>query len=318
MSNKEQYRHFCRKQKDIPLFSQAWHLDAVIVDGWWDVALVKKGGQIAGSLPYYLKKSGPFQTISLPYLTKMMGPYLLPQYRHSKHEYSILKALIDQLPEVAFFSQNMHYDLKNWLPFYWKGYQQSTYYSFVIDPLDDLDRVFGNFCSDYRNNKIKKAKNLVEIQTDRSLDDFYRLKKMSFERQGLNFRLSFDYLQRYDALVAQRGARTIFYAVDAKDQVHAAVYLVWDGRSAYYHMAGHDPNLRGSGAGILLVWEAIRYTKEKLGLQVFDFEGSMIPSIEKVRRNFGAQAQAYFNIWKYHSKTFQALQQVKNWVKSRD
>ena len=317
MSNKEQYRHFCNKQKDIPLFSQAWHLDAVIDGGEWDVALVEKGGQIVASFPYYLKKSGPFQYITLPFLTKTMGPYLLPEYRNSKHEYQLLNHLIEQLPKVAYFDQNTHYDLTNWLPFYWKNYQQSTYYSYLIEPLNDLDHVYANFCADYRNNKIKKAQNLVEVQMNRSLEDFYKVKKMSFSRQGLSFPLSFEYIKRYDEAMVKHQSRQLFFAVDQQDQIHSVVYLAWDGRSAYYHMAGDNPQLRNSGAGVLLVWEAIRYTKEVLKLPVFDFEGSMIPSIEKVRRNFGAKPKPYFNIRQYHSKSFWFLHQLKSWMKNR-
>lgn len=315
MTNKEQYRHFCKKQKDIPIFSQPWHLDAVIVEGEWDVVLVEKGGNIAATLPYYFKKSGPFKYITLPFLTKTMGPYLLPKYRNSKHEYALLKQLIELLPKVAYFDQNMHYDLTNWLPFYWKDYRQTTYYSYTIEPLDDLDRVYDRFCADYRNNKIKKAKEKVTVTSDRSLEDFYRIKKMSFTRQGLDFPFSFEYLKRYDDVLVANNARQLFFAIDQNDQIHSVVYLIWDGRSAYYHLAGDDPQLRNSGAGILLVWEAIKYTKEQLGLSVFDFEGSMIPTIEKVRRNFGAQTKPYFNIRKYHSKTFQFLHALKALIK---
>ena len=311
MTKKEQYRHFCSKQKDIPIFSQPWHLDAVIQEGAWDVVLVEKGGKVVASMPYYYKKAGPFQYITLPLLTKTMGPYLLPAFRNSKHEYSLLNQLIDQLPQVAYFDQNMHYDLSNWLPFYWKKYQQTTCYSYTIDPLNNLDQVYSNFCGGYRNNKIKKAQQKVTVHMDRSLEDFYRIKKMSFTRQGLGFPFSFDYFQQYDEVLAAQQARQMFFAVDEKNQIHSVVYLIWDGRSAYYHLAGDDPALRNSGAGILLVWEAIQYTKNVLKLDCFDFEGSMIPSIEKVRRNFGAHPKPYFNIRKYHSKTFQFIHGIK-------
>ena len=40
MTKKDQYRDFCQKEKGIPIFSQAWHLDAVAIDGYWDVLKV--------------------------------------------------------------------------------------------------------------------------------------------------------------------------------------------------------------------------------------------------------------------------------------
>jgi len=102
-----------------------------------------------------------------------------------------------------------------------------------------------------------------------------------------------------DQALADHRAREIFWATDLKSgAVHSVAYLVWDKQSAYYLMAGDDPALRASGAGILLAWEAIRYTKETLGLAAFDFAGSMIRPIERVRRQFGAVQKPYFRVQK--------------------
>ena len=45
MTNKEKYYTFCDIEKTIPIFSQAWWLDAVCGDDW-DVCLVEKGNEI--------------------------------------------------------------------------------------------------------------------------------------------------------------------------------------------------------------------------------------------------------------------------------
>ena len=55
MTNKEKYSEFCQKEKNIPIFSKDWWLDAVCGENNWDVALVEKGGQIMASMPYYTK-----------------------------------------------------------------------------------------------------------------------------------------------------------------------------------------------------------------------------------------------------------------------
>jgi hypothetical protein len=101
-----------------------------------------------------------------------------------------------------------------------------------------------------------------------------------------------------DKALSKRKAREIFFAVDSQGREHSALYLMWDNQSAYVHMVGEDYNLRSSGAGILLVWEAIKFTRETLGLNKFDFEGSMIEPIEEVRRSFGARQVPYFVISK--------------------
>ena len=77
-------------------------------------------------------------------------------------------------------------------------------------------------------------------------------------------------------------------------------------------MAGDDPTLRGSGASILLVWEIIQFVRKELGLLEFDFQGSMIQGIERVRRQFGAKQVPYFLIQKRQSTTFQWITGIKN------
>ena len=50
MSNKiELYRALCAQEPSMPLFSQAWWLDATAGPGAWDVALVEKGGTIVAT-----------------------------------------------------------------------------------------------------------------------------------------------------------------------------------------------------------------------------------------------------------------------------
>jgi len=311
MTKKAQYRQFCEEEKAIPIFSQPWHLDIVCFDGEWDVALVEKGGQIVASMPYFIKQKGPYKHIAMPWLTKMLGPYIVEKFKGGKKEHSITKALIDQLPQVAHFNQNLHYSIKDWLPFYWKGYQQTTYYSYSISGLHDLDTVYKNFDSDYRNNKIKKAQDLVTVSHEGDVEDFYRIMKMSFDRQDKELAIPIDFLKKYDQVLAEQQSRKLFFARDAANQIHSALYLIWDKQRAYYHIAGDDPELRNSGAGILLVWSAIQYTSQVLGLNIFDFEGSMIPGITKVRRNFGAKQEAFFNIERYDSVLFRVLRFLK-------
>ena len=93
--------------------------------------------------------------------------------------------------------------------------------------------------------------------------------------------------------------------------MHSVAYLIWDATTAYYLLAGDDPARRASGAGMLLAWEAIRYASAVLGLRCFDFEGSMLPGVERVRVRFGAVQTPYFFVWKYTSRAFELLEKLK-------
>ena len=307
---KQTYHQFCQQNKDLPIFFQDWYLDTVCDAGIWDAAIIKKNNQVVGILPYYLKKKGPFSYITMPHLTKMMGPFITKAFRKEPHFTRICKALIEQIPKVAYFEQLFSYHITNWLPFYWKNFQQTTRYSYLLD-LTDLAQVYANFSTDYRNNKIKKATELVTVVRDLPLKDLYAVNKMSFDRQGIAVPYSFDFLQQLDESLYAHQAKTSFFAVDAQQQIHAVAYLIWDKERAYYLLAGDNPLLRNSGASVLLTWKAIQFAKEEVGVNSFDFQGSMLAPIERVRRQFGAQQQAYFLIQQHYSKMFKRISALK-------
>lgn len=298
-NNRNLYRDFAAEAPDLPLFLQPWYLDVVCEGGNWDVALAQQGGKTIGALPYFLKQKWGWKYVTMPHFCKQLGPYLLPEYRHLKGEMRWYEALIGQLPAgLAAFEQNFNYGVSNWLPFYWKGFKQTTLYSYVI-PLDVPEElIFKQIEKNYRQ-KIRAAETRLELRNDLPLSELYRLIGLSFSRQQLEQPVSFSFLQKlFDTLVEHKSAET-FFAVDPLDgKVHSAALLVWDNTSAYYLMSGDDPALRASGAAVLLKWAAIRYAKSTLHVPVFDFEGSMIRAIEQGRRDFGAQQRPYFRVKK--------------------
>jgi len=313
MSAKNDYRELCRAEATIHIFSKDWWLDAVCGPENWDVTIVKSGSRIDASLPYYLVRQLGCKVITMPHLTQTMGVWT--RYPKSQKyvsqlslEKKVMTELIDNLPRFDYFQQNFHNSVTNWLPFYWKGFRQTTNYTYIIEDLGDLDRVFQNFKSNIRG-KIRKAEKRIEVTKDSTIEDFYRLNQMTFERQNLRPSYSLEFVQRIDQALKKHKAREIFFAVDAEGRQHSALYLIWDEQSSYVHMVGEDYNLRSSGAGILLVWEAIKFTSDTLGLNRFDFEGSMIESIEEVRRSFGARQTPYFTIMKANlrGKTWRML-----------
>jgi len=273
LTSKQKYHSFCT-QESLPVFVQSWYLDAICGEAHWKVALVERNEEVVAAFPYHFKKRGPYQIILMPVLAKMMGPYIARDFQ--KQSKRITKELIEQLPPVDEFEQNFHYEVTDWLPFYWKGFKQSTMYSYLFEDLSDLDKIYGNIKSTYRNNKIKRAKKLVEIKTDLSLKDFYKLQQLTFARQGKDFVIPFSFIEKIDKVLVANDSRKMFFAVDEEGRIHSVAYLIWDQKTAYYLFAGDDPDLRSSGAGIFLIWEAIQYTKNVLGLNRFDFQGSMM------------------------------------------
>ena len=44
---------------------------------------------------------------------------------------------------------------------------------------------------------------------------------MSFQRQGLSFPFSLDYLKKYDEAVQENNARELLFAVDKEGRIHS-------------------------------------------------------------------------------------------------
>lgn len=314
MTNKEKYREFCKKEKNIPIFSKDWWLDSVCPENkYWDVVLVEKGGQIVASMPYIIGKKYCFRTIEMPMLTQKLGPFIKYPDKQKydtklSYEKETMTELIERLPSVDYFSQNFNYEINNWLPFYWKGFNQDSRYTYVIDDINNAEKVWSNISSKTKN-VIRKAEKAVNSFTSDDLSLFYKINSMSFERQNIQIPYSFYFLEKLDNALKQNNCRQMFFAKDGQNRIHAAIYLIWDDISAYYLMGGGNPELRNSGATSLLIWEAIKFASNKT--QKFDFEGSMLPLVEPFFRSFGAVQKSYFNISKINSKSYKLLKLSK-------
>ena len=314
---KDAYRKLCDTEPSIPLFSQAWWLDAVAGDGW-DVALVEKGGQVVASMPFMLAQRRGFKVISHPPLTQTQGPWLkqtnAKYAKRLSREKDLMEALVDQLPKYDHFSQNWDHAQTNWLPFYWRGFSQTSRFTYRIEEITDSEQIWAGLQQNVRTD-IKKAanrENLV-VRDDLPLSDFYLLNAMVFRRQGKEVPHSKALLERIDKAASARNCRKMFIAEDDQGRQHAGVYLVWDKNSAYYLMGGGNPELRNSGATSLCMWEAIKFASTVT--EAFDFEGSMLEPVERFFRSFGARQTPYHSISHTPSRMMRAALSVRNVLK---
>lgn len=314
-NNKKKYRLLCSQENTIPIFSQAWWLDATAGEGLWDVILVCENDYIVAAMPYTFRNRYGFTMLGQPALTQILGPWLREANGKTATKLAkqkkLLQQLIDKLPVFSHFAQNLHWTFRDWLPFYWSNFQQTTRYTYILDHLLDEKFLWGGMKENIRTD-IKKASTRfnVRIREDLNVDDFLVLNRMTFERQKMALPYTDALVHKLDDACAARQSRKIFIAEDERGRRHAGVYIVWDKNSAYYLMGGGDPELRNSGATSLCMWEAIKFAATVT--QRFDFEGSMIEPVEKFFRAFGAQQVPYFTV----SKTPSRLLKIALFVRS--
>ena len=288
------------------LFSSRWWLDATAGEGNWGLCEVKENGKTVASMPWVMKNRFGLKTLSQPALTQTLGPWLAdppPGTKYAKRlarEKDLMEALIDQLPDYQVFRQNFAPEIINWLPFYWKGFQQTTRYTYRLPDLTNIDLVWSGFQENIRREIRKAGKQGVTVERCSDIDAFLDVNELTFARQGMKLPYTRTYVNRLFAACEANNAGAVFLARGKDGRLHAGNVLVWNEHCAYYLMGGGDAELRSSGATSLAMWQAIQFAAKVC--RIFDFEGSMMEPVERFFRGFGAVQTAYISLTHVRSR----------------
>jgi len=292
------YEELLSSSPQASIFATRWWLNAV-APGSFKILEVRNGAGILAAWPIvFLERYGIIHFV-MPALTQKLGILFNPSSAklvETQSTYqSLSEQLIDQLGPHGSFHHNFHETFTDWLPFHWNGFSQTTRYTYVIDDLSSVDAMWDGMRSPQRRSIKKAEKQGLTIRDDLSLDEFLELNRKTFTRQGKQPLASDELIRRVDAACLANAGRSILSGVDSQGRVHAAVYIAWFGNTAFYLMGGSEPELRDSGAQLLAMWEALKMARSLV--KRFDFEGSMLPQVERVFRGFGAKQIPYSSIF---------------------
>lgn len=311
---KNRYRALCASQPGMPIFDRDWWLDAVCGGAeHWDVLLVERGGEIVASMPYVKRKKALFQMISMPPLTLTLGVWIrypdgLSAADKLSLERDIYTALIDGLPQVDYFKQQLHGDNTNWSVFYWHGFRQTSRFTYMLADTSDPLHIISGF-SEHVRSDLLAAQERVRVVWDADVERFQDINRLMFDPPHFPMPYSFETLRAVDQACGARGCRQILLAEDEHGQVLCGLYLLWDDRCTYYFLGGETPRSKGTGAHSLLVWHAIMEAARRG--QPFDFHGGMHEPIERMCRSFGATQTSYSQISKVSGRLFKLIYYLK-------
>lgn len=301
MTNKEKYVQFCEKTY-VPIYSKAWWLDAVCLPENWDVWLYEKGGNITAAMPYYREKRGSYEYITKAPLTQNNGILFKMQdegkgettAKFQEHVIDKADAFIESLG-LDVYEQQYHYSFTNWLPFFWHRYTAITRYTYILEDTSDMDALWEEVSSSYRN-LIRKGYKTAKVCEGHDLREFWNLHKKIFEKQGLECPFSYELWERLYQACIEHDCGKIFYAKDEEGIISSVLFLIWDDQSVYHLLGGGIPEYQYLQTYDMLIWEGIKFASAK-GLK-YDFEGSVIKRISKSMRQFGGKPMPYFRIRK--------------------
>lgn len=305
MKNKDKYKRYCDENQNIPVFSQFWWLDAVSRDGDWDAILYERDDKIIAAFPFFIKKKNIFKLITLPRFTQKLGPII---DKDEKEKSKILSYFIDHLPNYNYFDINWHHEYKNWLPFYWKKFNQETMYTCIIKDIKNINKVYENF-SNNRKYDIKKTEDLnLQINFDLKPDFFFKEHKKNLKKRNIKINYDQEFLERIYHSSVKNNSGKLLGVFDKNNQCLSMCFLLWDNNYAYLIALSSDPDKFKTGATSRLIFESLKFLNNK-SLN-FDFEGSMNKNIYSFYKSFGSKKFEYYKIKSFKPQILKSIYEI--------
>lgn len=275
------------------------------------VAIAEKNGLIRGGLVLTRNEVGVF---SNPLMAKYLGILYAPDVDTRRETYSIDRLLIDAVSSGTVWSYNFHPGYTNWLVFHWKGFRQTTRYTYQIDfaSREDIASRYSEKVKAPLRAAKKACLTMEDLEPGRFLDFFCK----ALPGESRKPRQKKEVLKRSLGTLEDGGFLKLAGIRDTKGNIHAVAALIWDNGSANLVLNRIHPGFRKFGGNTLLLDGMIRFAAGHC--RIFDFEGSMHERIERFYRGFGGRRVSYFHIYRANVWTWAylgALSLVKRFYK---
>lgn len=310
----ELWDNFVDKSKQGFLFSKSWWLN-ILTEGDFKICVVIEENEIFAGLPLTFISKKKIQHISLTQSLGMLfanlGQDNMRLQKHLTKQKEFTNLILNFVEkDYKYFYQKFHYNYTYWLPFYWKGYKQTTHYTYLIDYKNfNPEEEFKRFSKGHKWT-INKVRNKSDLHVSECLDlrEFYAQAQKTYARQKIKIGYSYELLENLHENLMKRGNCIIFKITDSNNIIHAMEYYIFNHKEAYYWLGTSDEEFRDSGGHTYLTWYAINYFKDKV--DIFNFGGSMIEQVERNFRNFSAEPYQYFAISKDNRNIFMKVKNI--------
>jgi len=271
----------------------------------WAAIHVYHDGQLRAVFPFQSQRKYFISYSYPPMFTQFLGLICAKNVTEAD-SVQIQKLVIDYFKEAfsAFsqsFSPNMN-DLGIWKK---EGFKIETKKTYILSLGKDPDKLFKNFSENLRRNIKKGSKRFetpVVLETSDELVDLFKQEKGK-EIDSIRDYQYKAYSQWINHLINQNRA-LVFGLRSANGGLIAGVVLLIYKNQMIYSLGGVKAEWRSSGASPFIIWHGIQKAIN-LGAELFDFEGSVHPGIERFFKSFGSQMVNYYAVHKrpFYMKT---------------
>lgn len=259
-----------------------------------------KGKNLIGGFHLFKEKRFGINYYRNPPITPIIGPFL---YVKAQTPCTIMQKWKDTIDLMTTFFEKLPFSILyvsfdkkviDTQPLIWKKYKVIPGYTYVIDLEKPVEELRKNMCTKRRQNINKAFREGLTLRLNDDLRIVKSLVLKTFLRQ--NKKVDTFYLDNVLFQFANKDNSFSFVSYQDK-KPSAAGFFVYDKKTVYYILGGYDEENSHAGAVSSIIWEAIQLSK-KLGIKYFDFEGSMIPHIERFFRGFGGILTPYYRVSK--------------------
>lgn len=261
---------------------------------------IQEGQEALAYFSIYIGKLGPFTYIS----TTPFSPFIPFDYNskaqnkakvnayHKKIYRSFCDFLLKTYP-FAIFSIPLPHHIVDTQVFFWNKFKIIPQYTYVLNLVLGIESIRSGFTPEKRNEIKKAVKDGVYVKESKDRTELMMLIQKTFDRKNEN--IPIDILKKILFVFSKPDNSFTLVAYNQQDQPIASSHYIYDSKQVYYLLSGYDPALKHSGAGSLMLDTALEKSVQ-MGKVIFDFEGSMLPEVEKFVRDFGGDQQVYYRI----------------------
>jgi hypothetical protein len=287
-------------QPALGFFSSAEWL-GVYGDKLTAVGIYNDGGNLKGGFFHYKSTKAGLHILKLPPYSPHCGLFLRPDGTNPSTLLGFQKECIEAVASyllkyrAALKMLSFPVGTEYMHPFLWNKFKVAPAFTYRFDLTRSIEQIRGGYDPKNRNTIAKAAKEHTVVRVNEEpADTLIEFFKSTLGASGANvYPVELTNILRTFVSSPQG----ITFSVRKGDTLLGAVFCVRDAAYCYYLLGG---SRRGEGAGgvnALLVDRAIGFAREA-GCTIFDFEGSMIPGVEKFFRGFGPQLTPYYSVYR--------------------
>ncbi len=292
----ELWDRFINESPQKIIYATSGYLDCACPN--WSAIICKHGEKWLGVMPLNISKKF-YQEYSLkPPLIQYLGIFFTEMdekmHRLIHLKKTIIENIIKAIPQkVKLYSHNFSPSFDYFMPFYWNKFEIRPFHSYNLSLDNSLQEIYSNFSQSVTKRIARSEKLNLKCIENNSINN---LIKIMVGRKIIDKKVGNKFEELWKFIDSKKNGFTIYIADPLTNQIYCGGAFLIDNDRIILLASALDFRFKKTGAHALLVWKGIQKAHQIGGIRIFDFEGSMIKSIENYTRAFGATPIVYYNI----------------------